>query len=152
MANEIVGVIGAGTMGAGIAQVALEAGHEVVLHDVDEAAIEGGRARIRGGLARRAARLDLDADSIDDWVDGRIDRLRDGHSLGAVGGEADVVVEAALEDLDLKRTIFRTLDSAVGDRAGVVLATNTSALSVAAIAAATSRPDRVLGLHFFNPA
>ena len=78
MANAIVGVVGAGTMGAGIAQLALEAGHEVVLYDVDEAAIERGRARIRDGLARRAAKLDLDADSIDDWVDGRLARLRDG--------------------------------------------------------------------------
>ena len=152
MASEIVGVIGAGTMGAGIAQVALEAGHEVVLNDVDEAAIERGRDRIREGLARRAAKLDLDADSIDDWVDGRIDRLRDGHSLDAVGAEADVVIEAALEDLELKRTIFRTLDAAVGDRPGVLLATNTSALSVASIAEAASRPERIVGLHFFNPA
>ena len=91
-------------MGAGIAQLALEAGHEVVLHDVDEAAIERGRAKIREGLARRAAKLDLDADTIDDWVEGRYDRLRDGHSLDAVGAEADVVIEAALEDLELKRT------------------------------------------------
>jgi len=152
MTKAIVGVIGAGTMGAGIAQVALEAGHEVVLNDVDEAAIERGRARVREGLARRAARLDLDADSIDEWVDGRLERLRDGHSLDAVGAEADVVVEAALEDLDLKRTIFRALDAAVGDRNGVILATNTSALSVGAIADATTRPGRVVGLHFFNPA
>jgi 3-hydroxybutyryl-CoA dehydrogenase len=77
---------------------------------------------------------------------------RETHSLDAVGAEADVVIEAALEDLDLKRTVFRTLDAAVGDRAGVILATNTSALSVGAIADATSQPGRVVGLHFFNPA
>jgi 3-hydroxybutyryl-CoA dehydrogenase len=150
MPNEVVGIVGAGTMGAGIAQLALEAGHEVVLHDVDEAAIERGRARIRDGLGRRAAKLDLDADTIDDWVDGRFERLRDGHSLDAVGAEADVVVEAALEDLDLKRTVFRALDGAASGDA--ILATNTSALSIAAVAAATARPERVLGLHFFNPA
>ena len=150
MAKELVGIVGAGTMGAGIAQLALEAGHEVVLHDVDEAAIERGRSKIREGLARRAAKLDLDADTIDDWVEGRYDRLRDGHSLDAVGAEADVVIEAALEDLELKRTIFRVLDDAAAPDA--ILATNTSALSIAAIADATARPERVLGLHFFNPA
>ena len=150
MTNEVVGVVGAGTMGAGIAQLALEAGHEVLLHDVDEAAIERGRAKIREGLARRAAKLDLDADTIDDWVEGRYDRLRDGHSLDAVGAEADVVIEAALEDLELKRTVFRVLDAAAAPDA--ILATNTSALSIAAIADVTARPERVLGLHFFNPA
>jgi 3-hydroxybutyryl-CoA dehydrogenase len=147
---ELIGVVGAGTMGAGIAQLALEAGHEVVLHDVDEAAIRGGVGRIRDGLARRAAKLDLDADSIDDWVDGRLAGLREAQALDAVAAEADVIVEAALEDLDLKRTIFRALDS--GASPDVLLATNTSALSVAAIAAATTRPERVIGLHFFNPA
>jgi 3-hydroxybutyryl-CoA dehydrogenase len=150
MANEVVGVVGAGTMGAGIAQVALEAGHEVLLNDVDEAAIERGRAKVRDGLTRRATKLDLDADTIDDWVDGRLSGLRDGHSLDAIGAEADVVIEAALEDLELKRTIFRTLDAAATTDA--ILATNTSALSIASIAAATARPGRVVGLHFFNPA
>jgi 3-hydroxybutyryl-CoA dehydrogenase len=150
MAKKIIGIVGAGTMGAGIAQLALEAGHEVVLNDVDEVAIERGRARIRDGLARRAATLDLDADTIDEWVEGRLSGLRDGHSLDAVGAEAGIVIEAALEDLDLKRTVFRALDAA--STPDVILATNTSALSVAAIAHATTRPERVLGLHFFNPA
>ena len=148
--RSVVGVIGAGTMGAGIAQLALENGHEVVLHDVDEPAIARGRTRIREGLARRAARLELDPDSIDDWVTGRLARLRDAHTLDAVGAEAELVIEAALEDLDLKCAIFGALDAACGP--DVILATNTSALSVAAIAAATNRPERVLGLHFFNPA
>jgi 3-hydroxybutyryl-CoA dehydrogenase len=137
-------------MGAGIAQLALEAGHEVVLHDVDEAAIERGRTRIRDGLVRRAAKLDLDADSIDDWVDGRLAGLRESPSLDGLGAEAEVIVEAALEDLDLKRTIFRTLDAAAPPE--TILATNTSALSIAAIAEATDRPERVIGMHFFNPA
>ena len=137
-------------MGAGIAQLALEAGHEVVLHDVDEAAIERGRTRIRDGLARRAAKLDLDADTVDDWVDGRIAGLRESASLDALGAEAEIIIEAALEDLDLKRTIFRTLDAAAPPE--TILATNTSALSIAAIAEATDRPERVIGMHFFNPA
>jgi 3-hydroxybutyryl-CoA dehydrogenase len=146
----VVGIVGAGTMGAGIAQLALENGHEVVLHDVDEAAIERGRARIRDGLARRAAKLDLDADSIEDWVDGRLVGLRESASLDGLGAEAEVIVEAALEDLALKRTIFRTLDAAAPPE--TILATNTSALSIAAIAEATDRPERVIGMHFFNPA
>jgi 3-hydroxybutyryl-CoA dehydrogenase len=137
-------------MGAGIAQLALEAGHEVVLHDVDEAAIERGRTRIRDGLARRATTLDLDADTIDDWVDGRLTGLRESASLDALGAEAEVIIEAALEDLALKRTIFRTLDAAAPRDS--MLATNTSALSIAAIAEATDRPERVVGMHFFNPA
>ena len=146
----VVGIVGAGTMGTGIAQVGLEAGDEVVLHDVDEAATERATDRIREGLTRRAARLDLDPDTIDDWVDGRLARLRSATTLDQVGEESDVVIEAALESLELKRTIFKTLDAAAPPP--TILATNTSALSIAAIAVATSRPERVVGLHFFNPA
>jgi len=149
--REPVGVIGAGTMGAGIAQLALEAGHPVWVHDVDAAAIERGRARIRTGLERRATRLDLDPESADAWVLGRLEGLSDAPTLDDLAAAGpDLVVEAALEDLEAKRAIFRALDAST-DRTAI-LATNTSALSVAAIAAATSHPARVLGLHFFNPA
>jgi 3-hydroxybutyryl-CoA dehydrogenase len=148
--KELVGVVGAGTMGAGIAQLALENGHEVVIHDVDDEAIERGRTRIRDGLVRRAANLELDADSIDSWVDGRLADLRESETLASLGAEIDVAIEAALEDLDLKREIFRALDAAA-DRQ-TILATNTSALSVAAIAEVVRFPARVIGLHFFNPA
>ena len=150
LAGAVIGVVGAGTMGAGIAQVALEAGHEVVLYDVDEQALEAGVERVRVGLGRRAAKLELDADSIDEWVDGRLANLRTAVTLDAVASAADIAIEAALEDLDLKRTIFGALDREAPPDA--LLATNTSALSVAAIAVATSRPEHVLGLHFFNPA
>jgi 3-hydroxybutyryl-CoA dehydrogenase len=150
MSKELIGVIGAGTMGAGIAEVALEHGHEVVLHDVDEAAIERGVARIRAGLGRRAASLGLDADTIDDWVEARLGGLRQAESLDVVADEADLVIEAALEDLELKRGIFRVLDAST--RKDVILASNTSALSIGAIAEATAEPARVIGLHFFNPA
>jgi 3-hydroxybutyryl-CoA dehydrogenase len=150
LAGAVIGVVGAGTMGAGIAQVALEAGHEVVLYDVDEEALGRGLERVRAGLGRRAAKLDLDADSIDDWVDGRLANLRSALTLDAVASGVDVAIEAALEDLDLKRTIFLALDREAPPEA--LLATNTSALPVAAIAAATTRPEHVLGLHFFNPA
>jgi 3-hydroxybutyryl-CoA dehydrogenase len=146
----LIGIVGAGAMGAGIAQLALEAGHEVVIHDVDGIAIERATDRIRDGLVRRAVRLELDPDSIDDWVDGRLARLRNTEVLETLGDEADVVVEAALEDLELKRTLFGTLDG-VADPS-TLLASNTSSLSIADIARATAHPERVLGLHFFNPA
>ena len=81
-AVDVVGVVGAGVMGAGIAQLALEAGHEVVLSDVDTAAIDRATDRIRDGLGRRAVRLELDPDSIDDWIDGRILRLEQHHRHG----------------------------------------------------------------------
>jgi 3-hydroxybutyryl-CoA dehydrogenase len=142
----IVGVVGAGTMGAGIAQVCLAAGHEVLLYDVDHAAIERGRARIDDGLARLTAKGRLTADD-----HARLTaNLRDAHTLEGLAEEADVVIEAALEDLALKETIFRAL--AASARPSEWLATNTSALSVSAIGAASGAPDKVLGLHFFNPA
>src|SRR3954452_11312212 len=147
--RSLIGVVGAGTMGAGIAQLALEAGHEVVLHDVDDIALERGRDRIADGLLRRALKAD-DSSDPDRWVDERLSRLRQTEVLEQVADAADVVIEAAVESLELKRTIFRTL-GAVADPAAI-LATNTSALSVAQIADATSHPEGVLGLHFFNPA
>ncbi len=143
----IVGVVGAGTMGAGIAQLALQAGHEVLLNDVDEAAIGHGRDRIASGLDRLVAKGRMDADEAGAAL---AERLRDAHGLDMLAAEADVVIEAALEDLDLKRTIFRALDSAAPE--STLLATNTSALSVTAIASSTQHPQRVVGLHFFNPA
>ncbi len=145
----IVGIIGAGVMGAGIGQVALEAGWEVLLHDVDEDAIERASARIRDGLSRRAAKLDLDADSIDEWADGRMAMLRHAHLLDGLATEAALIVEAALEDLELKRTIFRALDAEAAP--DVILASNTSALSITDIADPAVHAERVVGLHFFNP-
>jgi 3-hydroxybutyryl-CoA dehydrogenase len=146
-----VGVVGAGTMGAGIAQLAIEAGSEVWLHDVDAAAIERGRARIRTGLERRAGRLDLDPESAETWIEGRIARLHDASTLADLAAASpDLVVEAALEDLEAKRSIVRELDGLIAPT--TIIATNTSALSVASIAEAASIPGRVLGLHFFNPA
>jgi 3-hydroxybutyryl-CoA dehydrogenase len=148
---ELIGVVGTGTMGAGIAQLALEAGHEVLIHDVDPAAIERGRGRIRAGLERRARRLDLDPDTAEAWVDGRLSRLRAAATLDILtDSDPGLVIEAVLEDLAAKRAILRALDA--GTWAEAILATNTSALSVEAIARATVEPARVLGLHFFNPA
>ncbi|MBA2253705.1 MAG: 3-hydroxybutyryl-CoA dehydrogenase, partial [Chloroflexi bacterium] len=143
----IIGVVGAGTMGAGIAQVCIQAGHEVLLYDIDEAAIGRGRARIRDGLARLTAKGTIGVERAAAMEAG----VRDAHALAALAEEADLVIEAALEQLELKSTIFQALDA--GTQPDVLLATNTSALSVTTIADAAPRhPERVLGLHFFNPA
>jgi 3-hydroxybutyryl-CoA dehydrogenase len=146
-----VAIVGAGTMGAGIAQVALEAGWEVALQDPAAAATDHARGRIRDGLRRRAAKLDLDADAIDEWADGRLERLTVARTASQAAETAHLVVEAAIEDLAAKRSLFGELDRACGT--DVVLATNTSALSVGRIAeGARIAPERVVGLHFFNPA
>ncbi|HEY6571386.1 MAG TPA: 3-hydroxyacyl-CoA dehydrogenase NAD-binding domain-containing protein [Candidatus Limnocylindrales bacterium] len=145
-----MGVVGAGTMGAGIAQVALEAGDEVALYDVAPGAVELARTRIADGLGRRAAKLGLDDGGAEDWVAVQLGRLRRVDTLDAVAEDALLVIEAAVEDLALKRVVFATLDARAA--AGTILATNTSALPVASIAADASRRSRIVGLHFFNPA
>ncbi len=139
-----VGVLGAGTMGAGIAQVAAEAGIEVLVHDPVDGATDRARERIGGFLARKAEKGQLDADEAADAMT----RIRAVASLEALGG-ADLVVEAIPEDIELKRDAFRRLDAVAS--AESILATNTSSLSVARIAAATGDPGRVIGMHFFNP-
>lgn len=145
----VVGIVGAGTMGRGIAQLAASHGHEVLLHDVDRIALDQAVERIRRGVARRDARGSL-PDRGSPSADSVADRLHPVASLAGLAGRADVIVEAVLEDLALKRRVFHALDAAAGP--DVILATNTSALSIDAIAAAASRPGRVVGLHFFNPA
>jgi 3-hydroxybutyryl-CoA dehydrogenase len=143
-----VAVIGAGTMGAGIAQVALEGGWRVALHDPVPGATDRAIERIRHGLTRRAEKA-----ASKDPARAAVDRLlglevaRD--ATAAVAG-AHLAIEAVLEDLDLKRRRFAELDDAASPDA--ILATNTSALSVSEIAERTTRPERVVGLHFFNPA
>lgn len=141
-----VGVIGAGTMGAGIAEAALMAGHSVLLQDADPGALERGRARIESALDRHLEKGRLSPKKRDD----ALGRLRPATGLDHVAADSDLVIEAVLEDLTLKRSIFRALD--MNAHPEVALATNTSSLSVAEIAEATHHRERVLGLHFFNPA
>jgi 3-hydroxybutyryl-CoA dehydrogenase len=140
-----VGVVGLGTMGAGIAQVLLEGGCEVVGRDVDELALERARTRIEGGLARRVEKGVLG----DRERSAALARLTLSSELVTLGG-CDLVIEAIVEELTAKRELFAALDEVCG--AQTVLATNTSAISVSAIAAASTHADRCLGLHFFNPA
>src|SRR3954468_23584835 len=141
-----IGVVGAGTMGAGIAQVCLQAGHDVQLFDVDHEAIERGRNRIADGLQRLVDKGRLPADGRDRMLAS----LRDAHTLEGLAEEADIVIEAALEDIELKETVFRALGS--GTPPPDILASNTSALSITDIGAASGHAERVIGLHFFNPA
>jgi 3-hydroxyacyl-CoA dehydrogenase len=150
MERATLAVIGAGTMGAGIAQVALEGGWDVVLTDPSPGAADAARRRIADGLTRRSARAVPDPAQRDGFVAGYLDRLRAAETPAAAAEGAHLVIEAALEDLDLKRALFRDLDEAAAPE--TILATNTSALSVTKIAELVGRPERVVGLHFFNPA
>lgn len=142
---ERVGVIGAGAMGHGIAQVAAMAGYEVRIYDVDEELLDRALRRIRANLKEGVERGKVQPGARDAAL-GRI-ALTIHLSEAATG--ADMVIEAVPEDLALKREIFRELEAAASD--GAVLATNTSSLSVTRIAEAVTDPSRVLGMHFFNP-
>jgi 3-hydroxybutyryl-CoA dehydrogenase len=140
-----VGVVGLGTMGAGIAQVSVQAGFETVGREVTDDLAERGRATVERYLARGVEKGRMSADE----GDAAAARLALTTDLGDLA-DCDLVIEAVLEELELKREIFAELDGVTSPEA--ILATNTSALSVAEIAGATERPDRVVGMHFFNPA
>jgi len=137
-------VIGAGLMGAGIAQVAAQAGWEVTLRDLDDAAVQRGLAGIRRSLERFATKGAIAAEDVDKAV-ARITPTTD---LEAAA-DADVVVEAVFEKLELKQSVFRDLDRIC--KGDAVLATNTSAIPVTQIASVTERPESVVGTHFFSP-
>ena len=132
---DTVGVVGAGTMGSGIAQVVAASGYEVILQDVETEYVERGLDQIEDGLARS------------ENAPAR-ERITGTTELDALGG-ADIVIEAIVEDLETKREAFTALDETTDDE--IVLATNTSTLSITSIAAATDRADRVVGVHFMNP-
>jgi 3-hydroxybutyryl-CoA dehydrogenase len=142
---ERVGVVGLGTMGAGIAQVAVQAGFRTVGVEVSPEIGERARARIAHYLGRGVEKGRMTGDE----RDAALARLEISTALESLA-DCDLVVEAVVEELDAKRDVFTKLDALVGPDA--VLATNTSALPVTEIAAATGRPERVVGLHFFNPA
>jgi 3-hydroxybutyryl-CoA dehydrogenase len=140
-----VGVVGLGTMGAGIAQVSVQSGFETVGREVNDELGERGRSTIERYLSRGVEKGRLsEADR-----DAALGRLTLTTDLGELA-DCDLVIEAALEELELKRELFTQLDRVT--RPDAILATNTSALSVSEIAEATERPQRVVGMHFFNPA
>lgn len=140
-----VAVIGAGTMGHGIAQVAAMAGMDVALFDAFEGAAGKGLGKIRENLDKGVERGKVTVDA----RDAALARLRVESTIDAAAADAGLVIEAVVESLDVKTALFAELDRIAP--ATAILATNTSSLSVAAIAAATARPDRVIGMHFFNP-
>jgi 3-hydroxybutyryl-CoA dehydrogenase len=144
MAINTVGVVGAGTMGNGIAQVFAQAGHAVRVHDVAPGALDRARTTIERSLAKFVEKGKLQAADRDAAL-GRLTMSTDLDMLG----EADYVVEAVAEDVEVKRVIFTRLDALL--QPGVVIASNTSSISITLLGAYTKRPDRVLGMHFMNP-
>ena len=145
MSIEKIAVIGAGTMGNGIAHVAAQAGKDVRLLDVSADLLQKAVATIGKNLDRQIKKGTLD-ESAKDAILGRI---ATGTDLAAGVADADLVVEAVPEKIELKNTIFRTLDDAAPE--GAILASNTSSISITEIAAATGRPGQVIGMHFMNP-
>jgi 3-hydroxybutyryl-CoA dehydrogenase len=139
-----LGVIGAGVMGNGIAQVAAQIGLDVVMRDIEDAFVERGMKGIDKFLSRSVEKGKLEAKEKDNIM-GRIKGTTDMADLKDV----DFVVEAVIEDLDLKKKVFKELDELC--RPDIILSSNTSSMSITEIATATKRPDKVCGMHFFNP-
>lgn len=145
MAIQTIGVVGAGSMGGGIANLAAINGFNVILRDIEERFLENALKRMNGFMDKSVARGKMTEEQKQE----ALGRIRFTTNLEDIK-DADVVVEAVIEDLNLKKEIFSALDHIV--REGVILATNTSSMSITEIAAVTERPERVAGMHFFNPA
>ena len=144
MEIKTIGVLGAGTMGNGIAQVAAQAGFNVVMRDIEDRFVQGGLKAIDKFLAKSVEKGKMAADQ-KDAVMGRIKGTTKLEDMKA----CDFIVEAVLEVMDLKKEVFKALDEIC--RPEVILSSNTSSMSITEIATATKRPERVAGMHFFNP-
>lgn len=144
-AIRTVAVLGAGTMGHGIAQVGAAVGCHVRLFDIDEDAVDAGIARVRGNLEKGIERGKVTAEERDTVLS----HIEGSTAIGDAVDGADLVIEAAPESMELKESIFRQVDAAAPDHA--ILATNTSSLSIGQIASVTGDPTRFVGMHFFNP-
>ena len=145
MEIKSIGVVGAGTMGHGIAQVAIQNGFRVLLRDLEDRLLQQARSRVEKGLDRM-----VESGKISEGQKGEMLKLLATTTNMAEMKSADFVIEAAPEDFTVKKAIFQELDKTC--RASAVLATNTSSISITRIAAATKRPERVVGMHFMNPA
>jgi 3-hydroxybutyryl-CoA dehydrogenase len=143
-ANKKIGVVGAGQMGGGIAQVAADKGHQVVLVDISREVAERGKGKIAGSLDKLVQKGKLTAEA----RDGLLSRIAPAGEYAALS-DCDLVVEAATENQELKKKIFIEIDRALAPAA--ILATNTSSISITLLAAATKRPEQVIGMHFMNP-
>src|SRR5688572_20454523 len=139
-----IGIVGAGQMGRGIAQVAAQSGIEVVLLDADPALAEQGKQKIGEALERLVHKGKLKAEE----CEATTSRIHPASAYTAFG-ECDLVIEAATENQELKKKIFQQLDGVA--REGAILASNTSSISITLLGAQTRRPERVIGMHFMNP-
>lgn len=139
-----IGVIGAGTMGHGIAQVAAQSGYPVKLVDIDAAALERGLAAVQKSLDKLVSKGRLDVDV----RDAALERLTTSTELSDLA-DCDLVIEAIVEKLEVKGAVFRQLDELC--KPGAILASNTSSISITKLAAVTQRPEKVIGMHFMNP-
>jgi 3-hydroxybutyryl-CoA dehydrogenase len=142
---KVIGVLGAGTMGNGIAQVAAQAGCQVVMRDIEDRFVENGLKAIDKFLAKSVEKGKMN----EDQKKGILSRIKGTTRMEDLKN-VDFVIEAVFEDLELKKTLFKQLDELT--RPGVLLTTNTSSMSITEIAVATRRPEKVAGMHFFNPA
>jgi 3-hydroxybutyryl-CoA dehydrogenase len=145
MEIKLIGVVGAGQMGSGIAEVALSSGFQLLMRDVTQEAIARGRSRITTDFDRRIQKGKMTSEEKETILK----RLSTSTKLEDFG-KCDFVIEAAIENIPLKEEVFKTLDEIT--RKEVILASNTSSISITRIASFTKRPDRVIGMHFFNPA
>ncbi|MFC4356522.1 3-hydroxyacyl-CoA dehydrogenase family protein [Halobium salinum] len=141
---ERIGIVGAGTMGSGIAQVCATAGYDVVMRDIEQSFVDRGFDTIEDSLSRFVEKEKLSREEADAATE-RVEGTTDLDDLA----DCDLVVEAAVENMEIKKDVFADLDDLVDEEA--VLATNTSTLSITTIASATDAPERVVGLHFMNP-
>lgn len=142
--SEVIGVVGAGTMGNGIAQVAARAGYEVILRDIKDEFLQRGMSAVDKSLQR-----DVDKERLkEEEKRVIIARIRPTTELDALR-DASLIIEAVTENVEVKTEIFRALDELA--QAGAVLASNTSSISITKLGAATNRPDKVIGMHFMNP-
>ncbi|MGI6766664.1 MAG: 3-hydroxybutyryl-CoA dehydrogenase [Lentihominibacter sp.] len=141
---KTIGVLGSGTMGAGIMQVCAMAGYNVVQRSRRQTSVDGGRATVEKNLSRMVAKERITQEE----MDAAMARITGSTDISIIA-EADLVIEAATEDMEAKKALFKELDELC--KPDTIIATNTSALSITEIAAATNRPDKIIGMHFFNP-
>jgi len=145
MEMKLIGVVGSGQMGSGIVEVALTSGFHVLMRDITREAVERGKAKITGDLEKRVQKGKMTFDE----KEAALKKLSTTTKIEDFGN-CDFIIEAAVENIPLKEEIFRKLDEVT--RKEVILASNTSSISITRIASFTKRPDRVIGMHFFNPA
>lgn len=141
---KTIGVIGAGTMGHGIAQAAAQSGYDVIINDINDAALERGLQGIKKNLDRSLSKGKISQQEVDDTL-ARVKTTTNVNDLASV----DLIIEAIIERMDLKKSLYKQLDSVC--QPSTIFASNTSGLSITEIGNSTSRPDKVIGMHFFNP-